>query len=59
MDDRTMQLALFLGIVAALLVLVVVGVEVVRRAAAVWRRRGSEPVLAHRVGEEHQHRAGE
>jgi hypothetical protein len=60
MDDRSMQFALFLGIAAALLVLVVIGVEVIRRAIALRRqRRPSEPVLAHRVGEEHQHRAGE
>ena len=39
MDDRSIQFALFLGIAAALLVLLVVGIEVVRRAIALRRRR--------------------
>ena len=41
MDDRSLQFALFMGIVAALLVLVVVGVEIVRRVLALRRQRRS------------------
>jgi hypothetical protein len=33
MDDRTLQFAMFLIVIAALYVLVVVGVEIVRRIA--------------------------
>ena len=41
-DDRSLQFALFMGIVAAFLLLVVVGVEIVRRARAMLRQRRTE-----------------
>ena len=37
MDDRTLQFALFLGIAAALWVLVNVGMEIARRLSLQWR----------------------
>jgi len=39
MDDRSLQFLLFLAIGAAVLVLVVVGVDVVRRIVALYRGR--------------------
>ena len=39
MDDRSLQFLLFLAIAAAFLVLVVVGVDVVRRIVALYRGR--------------------